>query len=241
MRQIMPWCGVHMIRAQLIDRLTELIAGSAADAAHDTVRVAIDGPDTAGKTTMADELADALRGRRAVIRAGIDGFHRPRVERVRRGELSPDGYFADSFDNDAVIANLLAPLGVGGDRRYRTAVFDYRADQPVTAGTRQAPPDAVLLFDGVFLLRPELRPYWDVSIFLEVGADEILRRAVDRDGELFGGDEVTRLRYTSRYLPGQRLYREQARPADVADIVLNHEDPANPVVLRWDVRPVRAP
>jgi len=54
------------------------------------VRTAIDGPDAAGKTTLADELAVALRERgRDVIRASIDGFHRPRRERYRRpGEIA---------------------------------------------------------------------------------------------------------------------------------------------------------
>jgi uridine kinase len=54
--------------------------------------VAIDGPDTAGKTTLADELADALLGRgREVVRASIDDFLRPRDERHRRGPDSPEG------------------------------------------------------------------------------------------------------------------------------------------------------
>src|ERR671937_1286035 len=59
------------------------------------VRVAIDGVDAAGKTTLADELAPVLRRRgREVVRASIDGFHRPRAERYRRGELSPEGTIA---------------------------------------------------------------------------------------------------------------------------------------------------
>ena len=36
-------------------------------------RVAIDGPDAAGKTTLADELAGLVSARRPVIRASIDG------------------------------------------------------------------------------------------------------------------------------------------------------------------------
>jgi hypothetical protein len=49
------------------------------------VRVAIDGSAAAGKTMLADELAISLRGRgRDVIRASIEGFLRPRIERYRR-------------------------------------------------------------------------------------------------------------------------------------------------------------
>jgi uridine kinase len=66
------------------------------------VRVAVDGVDAAGKTTLADELAALLIQRdRPVIRASIDGFHRPRAERHRQGATSPQGYYTDSFDYDA--------------------------------------------------------------------------------------------------------------------------------------------
>jgi hypothetical protein len=37
-----------------------------------------------------------------------------------------------------------------------------------------APPDAVLVFDGVFLLRPQLNNAWDLRIFLEVDFQETL-------------------------------------------------------------------
>ena len=41
-------------------------------------RIAIDGPDAAGKTALADELAVVLRARgREVVRASIDDFHLP--------------------------------------------------------------------------------------------------------------------------------------------------------------------
>lgn len=86
------------------------------------VRVAIDGPDGAGTTVFADELADFVRKTgRPVIRASIDGFHSPRAERSRRGELSPIGYFEDSFDYDSLCSLLLAPFGPNGDRRYHPA------------------------------------------------------------------------------------------------------------------------
>src|SRR5262249_19722962 len=89
------------------------------------VRIAIDGVDGVGKTTLADELVDAVSAyNRSVIRASIDGFHNPRSDRYRLGRNSPEGYFRDSFNHSALISLLLAPLGPGGTRRYRRAVFD---------------------------------------------------------------------------------------------------------------------
>ncbi len=56
------------------------------------IRVAIDGVDAAGKTTLADELVSPMRALgRTVIRASVDDFHNPReiryANRLRRGVL----------------------------------------------------------------------------------------------------------------------------------------------------------
>lgn len=213
-------------RAELLRRLVDLI--DAVEIAHPT-RVAIDGPDAAGKTTLADELAVALREvGRDVIRASGDGFHRPRAERYRSGPDSPRGYYSDSFDYEALRASLLEPLGPGGSREYRPAVFDCNDDKPLASNSALAPERAVLLVDGVFLLRPELRDAWDVSIFVSASFGETLRRARRRDRVSFGSvDEVER-RYRVRYIPGQELYFGEARPELAADAVVVNDDPAAP-------------
>jgi uridine kinase len=147
-------------RLALLEHLADLIA--ARQQPH-PIRVAIDGVDAAGKTTLADELAALLAARgRPVIRACIDGFGRSRADRYRRGELSAEGYWLDAFDYPALRADLLEPLGPGGTCRYRTATFDVRTNQPRAEPFLLAPPDAVLVLDGVFLLRPELNDAWDL-------------------------------------------------------------------------------
>jgi uridine kinase len=180
-------------RAALIEQLADAIVTARA------VRVAIDGPDAAGKTTLADELARELRGRgRDVHRVSVDDFLRSREERYRRGELSPEGYYEDSFDLDALRARL--------------------------AGR----PTCVVLVDGVFLLRPELRELWDLSIFVSVSFDEVLRRARERDVARFGSRDDVERRYRARYIPGQQLYFAAACPFQAADFVVHNDDPDNP-------------
>ncbi|WP_104530755.1 nucleoside/nucleotide kinase family protein [Wenjunlia vitaminophila] len=222
--------GERVPRAALVGALVELLVARSPER---VLRVAVDGPDAAGKTTLADELARNLSGRREAIRVGIDGFHRPRSVRLRRGSLSPEGFYHDSFDHDAVRRTVLDPLGPGGDRRYRTAVFDHRVDAATDEPARVAPEGAVLLFDGVFVLRPELREHWDVSIFVDVSEEEALRRALVRDAVVMGGPDVVRERYERRYLPGQRLYRGTAAPELAADVVIDNNDPARPRVVKW--------
>jgi uridine kinase len=213
-------------REEVLDQLADRIV--AIQRTH-LVRVALDGIDAAGKTTLADELAQRIEQRgRPVVRASIDGFHRPRAERYRRGADSPEGYYEDSFDYAALREALLLPLGPDGSRRYRRAAFDFRVDAPVAAAEEYAPVNAVLLFDGVFLLRPELNDLWDYRIFVDVDFAVALRRALVRDQTLFGAAEAVRERYERRYIPGQRLYLRTVRPRERADVVVENDDPACP-------------
>lgn len=197
-----------------------------------TTRVGVDGPDAAGKTWLADELGKDLRGRgRPSIRASIDGFHRPRSSRHQRGELSPEGYYLDSFDQEALVHQLLAPLGPGGDGWYRRFVFDHRSNERNEDAPKQAELGSVLVFDGVFLHRPELRPYWDYTVFVRVSNDTILKRAKERDAALLGGDREVEVHYRSRYLPAQLSYVQNIGPERLANAVIVNEDLANPSVV----------
>jgi uridine kinase len=193
------------------------------------VRVAIDGPDAAGKTILADELAGVLeRSGRPVVRASVDGFHRPVAERYARGHESPEGYYRDSFDYPALRTVLLDPLGPGGDRRYLRHVFDFRTDEAVVAPVEEASANAILVFDGIFLLRRELIDMWDFSVFVAASFAETQRRAEVRDLPLLGDAETIRHRYATRYVPGQRIYFAETRPQAKADAVVDNEDPDRP-------------
>lgn len=213
-------------RRDVISRLADAIASL--ERPH-PLRVAVDGVGASGKTVLADELARELRSMGLhAIRAGIDGFHRPRAERHRRGPESPLGYYMDSFDYRAARSEILEPLGPGGDRRYRTAVYDFRTDRPVAVEAARAPDSAVLIFDGIFLLRPELSDVWDFSVYVDAGFDVTLKRALERDVSLFGSAEAVRKRYLTRYIPGEKMYLDEVRPREAADAVVMNDDPTDP-------------
>lgn len=96
-----------------------------------------------------------------------------------------------------------------------TAAYGLRSDQHRDAET-EVPTAAVLVFDGAFLLRPELAGQWDLAIYLRASPGTILRRAVARDLDRLGSPEEIRRRYLGRYLPGQALYGAGAVPEDTA-------------------------
>ena len=215
-----------MNRTVLIDDLASRLAGI-----HLThpVRVAIDGVDAAGKTILADELAEQVEAHgRPAVRASIDGFHLPASDRRRRGEFSPEGYYRDSFDIPALVDSVLRPLGPQGDGVCRLAVFDFRTDASLDSPPIKVPADAVLLFEGVFLLRPELRRFWDFSVFVRADFEVTVPRAEQRDLYLFGSADGVRERYVRRYVPGQQLYFREAAPESHADVIIDNNDPERP-------------
>jgi uridine kinase len=218
-------------REELLDRVAETIGS--VPTTH-PLRVAIDGRPAAGKTTLADELAVVLRARgREVIRATIEGFLLPRSQRYRRGIDSAEGCYHDSFDFAALHRVLLDPLGPGGDRRYQRAVYDRETDVAVSMPATTAAPDAVLLFDGVFLLRPELIDRWDIRIFVSSSFDKTLERALVRDHAALGSAARVEQRFRNRYLPSQQHYFDTIHPAVRAHITIDNDEPQRP---RWELR-----
>ncbi len=155
------------------------------------------------------------------MRLSVDDFLAPPEVRYARGRLSPEGCYRDSFDLAAVVDGRLRPFAAGAER----------------AGNLAVPPEAVLVVDGVFLLRPELRSWWHLAVYLHVPEAETLRRALVRDLPRMGTPQEVRRRYRARYLPAQDLYRREADPVAAADVVVDNTDPRAPVILRWGRTP----
>ena len=191
------------------------------------IRVAIDGIDASGKTTLADDLVEPLvKHGRTVIRASIDSFHNPLAHRYKRGRNSPEGYYLDSFNHTGVIESLLNPLGPNGAGWYKVATFNYKTDSPVEPPLQKAPKDAILLFDGIFLQRTELFRFWDLRIFVHISFSESVQRAIKRNSEM--SPKYLKERYHKRYIPGQKLYFSKANPLERAEVIVFNSDFQNP-------------
>lgn len=215
-------------RQALIAHVAELILAAPIAARHPSpgvLRVGIDGVDGAGKSMFGDELTAYLAAAgRPIIRASVDGFHNPQATRYRQGRHSPAGFFYDSYDYVTLKTALLDPLSPEGDGCYRTAAFDHRADAPVNAPLEHATPGAILVFDGIFLHRPELRGYWDCSVFLQVDFGVSVGRIARRDG----GSPDPQDAANRRYIDGQRLYISTCMPQRHATLVIDNTDLAAP-------------
>lgn len=214
------------------DRIAALHADP--DAGRRPTLVGVDGIDGSGKSTFADELKAKLaeRGIR-VVRSTVDSFHHPRSIRWRKGPRSPIGFYTDSHDLNTLRQRLLDPFRSGRGATYQVAAFDEPSDQPVDPPTETVDGDEVLLFDGIFLLRPELSDYWDLSVFLD-GRDRV---SLDRLGLILddcpdGPDALhhilTWVARIDRYSAGMGIYLDQVDPISIADIVIDNNNLAAP-------------
>jgi uridine kinase len=84
-----------------------------------------------------------------------------------------------------------------------------------------------VLVDGIFLHRPELRGYWDVSILLAVPFSESVARCAARDGS----DPDPAAATNRRYVEAQRRYLATVAPEARATVVIDNTDLADPRVV----------
>lgn len=130
-------------------------------------------------------------------------------------------------DHAALNRVLLDPLGPGGDRRIQHAVYDHTTDTVLSPPVTTVPADAVLIFDGVFLLRPELIDRWELRILVSAAPEKTVERALIRESATSSRADVER-RWRDRYIPSQQLYFATARPAEHADIVVHNDQLQRP-------------
>ena len=110
-------------------------------------------------------------------------------------------------------------------------MFDHVRDTALPIVEHIAPEASVLLLDGLFLHRPELRGCWDVSVFLDAPFEITVPRGAAR-GQGFGSPDPGSAS-NRRYVEGQRLYLGENRPHDVADIVIDNSDFTARRIVAW--------
>ena len=165
--------------------------------------VAIDGPSGAGKSTLAKQLADA--GDQTAVVSG-DDFYRPASDDERRS-WSPEEGVRKYFDWERLEQEVLGPLSRTGRCRYQR--YDWSSGKLSEA--MQLPNAHVVLVEGVYSFRPELRRYYDFSIMVTTPAAERLRRWKER------GDPEEQIK---RWNASEELYFESTHPEEAAEMIV---------------------
>jgi hypothetical protein len=200
----------EVVVERLVDRVLDgLVAAPEPDRRW---LVLLDGAPPTRPERLADALVEPLRARgHAAVRVSAGDFLRPAGVRFEHGREDPDALLDDALDTGALIREVLDPLGPDGDGRYLPALWDAVRERSARAGRVQAPPGAVLLLDGTFLLGRWLPA--DLAVHLAVRPETLAR--------LTPPDQAWRL-------PAEQRYRAEVEPEDVADVVVRVDDPRRP-------------
>jgi pantothenate kinase len=176
---------------------------------------AVAGPPGSGKSTLAEALVARLEGEPGgAALLPMDGFHFDDMHLVPAG-LRPRKGAPETFDVGG-LRHALRRLRAADEPFVAVPVFD-RSLEIARAGARLIPRGArVIVCEGNWLLLDEepwsaLRPFFDLTVLLEVPEEE-LRRRLRRRWEGFGltEDEIA-WKLDGNDLPNGRRVMERSR------------------------------
>lgn len=185
--------------------------------------VAVSGIDGSGKGHVAARIAAALEAaelRAAVI--NIDGWLN--LPHLRFDPFRPAAHFYErAIRFEALFERLVLPL------RHRRSVR-LLADFAEETATSYRPhlyefrDVDVILLEGIFLLKPEHRPLYDLTVWVDCSFETALERAIARAQEGLSPAATVRT-YETIYFAAQRLHARRDNPRSAADMVVVN-DPA---------------
>ena len=164
--------------------------------------IALDGRCAAGKTTLANRLAEQYGW--GVIH--LDDFFLQPAQRTSQRLAEPGG----NLDRERLISEVLLPLTRHRPGVYR--VFDCRT-MGFAAVPRPLPAAPVVLLEGSYACHPDLWPLCGLHVFLTVDPGEQLRRLTARN--------PARLQdFRTRWIPMEEQYFRYFHIPETCDLTL---------------------
>ncbi len=180
--------------------------------------IGIDGLGGAGKSTISEKVADQLRAENVpVTLLHIDDFIHPRSVRYRDDIPEWQCYYNLQWKYEP-LKELLDSLRREVSYNGRVMLYDKQNDAYVPAEI-QIPQNGIVIVEGVFLQRPELEGWFDMTVYLHVPEEIRLQRVVCRD-HYIGDAQAIADKYERRYLPAERYYTAHCKPKEKADFVM---------------------
>jgi uridine kinase len=187
---------------------------------HIALLVAISGIDGSGKSTLATQLAQRLNknGINSVL-ITLDAWHNPPEKRF--GKEDPGGHFyRNAFRFNELFDLVVNPLRL--NRALQVTVELTRLPENDSYLHRYDFGDVdVILLEGIFLLKRELRESYDLAFWVECSFEEALRRAVLRNQEGLSEEQIIE-DYKRIYFPAQRIHLEWDNPKSNVDGVVDN-------------------
>ena len=180
--------------------------------------LAVAGASGSGKTTLAAELARTLGG----LHFSLDTYYRD-LSHLPVGERASQNFDDPSMIDLPLLAAHLEALARGEAIERPLYSFSEYIRIPGQAETIR--PEAVVIVEGLFTLYfPQLRPLYQLSVFIDTADDICFERRLKRDKEERGrSPESVRKQYDATVRPCGLAF---VRPLiDFADLSVDGTDP----------------
>lgn len=178
--------------------------------------IGIDGLGGAGKTSKAKELQYILNrhGISSEI-LHIDDFIHPRNIRYADSIEEWKCYYDLQWRYD-YISNILKKFKK--EDRFKEEIEIYNKETDCyDAEMLELNPETVLIVEGVFLQRKELKDLFDFVIYIDVPKEERLIRVLKRDTYI-GNEYEIEEKYQKRYFPAEDYYVKTCQPSKCANL-----------------------
>jgi len=217
--------------------LNNLISYITGIASQYPIKIGIDGVTASGKSTFSTKLKSSLEATgRAVRIISLDHFHNVREIRYREGRSSPEGYFRNAYNIEGIIKNVLEPLMDNEVFKYKEKIHDVESDKVLNSPWNTIGLETIILVEGSFSLRKELRSYFDCKIYLDVDLKTSENRGSLRDASLFGTEKEARRLIKERYHEAHKIHLQENEPSKHCNFLINNENPEHPKIFKIDAK-----
>ena len=183
--------------------------------------IGVDGLGGAGKTTLVNSLKIQLQNENYYSYVlHIDDFIHPKRIRYDSSKEEWYCYYNLQWRYDYLVKEILSPIKNGEIIDKQIEIYNRESDEYFIQRVNLVH-GSVLILEGVFLQRKELKDYLDFIIYLDVPQEVRLNRVLARDSYI-GGLEDIKYKYEKRYFPAEEKYILEYSPIENADFVLKN-------------------
>lgn len=190
--------------------------------AERTLIIGIDGLGGAGKSTISKKIYNLLTEEKYnVTLLHIDDFIHPRAVRYNDNYAEWECYYNLQWRYDYLMNEVVNPIRNSADFKGEIELYDKDNDTYFLSRT-SIPVGSIVIIEGVFLQRQELKGVFDYMIYIDIPEEVRLERVLERDGYI-GDKQQIKEKYNNRYFPAEHHYIELCSPNKNADYVIKEQ------------------
>jgi uridine kinase len=188
--------------------------------------VGVSGIDGSGKGYIAKQI-EARLGQHLIAAANINADDWLNLPEKRFNMIKPaEHFYGNAIRFDELFAKLLLPLK---EQRSANLVADCTEEtaRNYSKQTYSFKNVGVVLVEGIFLFKRELRSLFDLTIWVQCSFPTAMARALTRAQEGLPPAETIRA-YETIYFPAQKIHFARDNPRETVDLFLDNDSEVRP-------------